>query len=516
MKAVIYARYSSHNQREESIEGQIRECRDFAEKNDFIIINEYVDRALSGKTDNRPSFQRLIKDSEKNHFEAVIMYTLDRFARNRYDSAIYKAKLRKNGVRVFYAKQPMPDTPEGIILESVLEGYAEYYSENLSRNIKRGLRENALQGIAAGGSYRCLGYTIGEDKKYQIDPVGAKTVREVFEKYANGMSATQIVKYCNEQGYTTLMGRMFKRSSLETILRNEKYIGTFRYMDVIVPDSIPAIIDKQLFHKVQSMLKHNASAKAKTKARENYLLTTKLFCGHCGASMVGECGTSRSGKTHHYYKCSNRKQKGNCKKATEKKNNLERSIVIYVINHILLDEKINLITNRLMELIEKDFNDTSYITGLQNELSDIQKKLKNITNAIEQGIITTTTKSRLQELESAYSKIERKIAREEIKKPFLTKDQIRYWLSSFKNGDVNDIEFCRKVIDIFVNSVFVYDLDDGDSKNVISFNIPGHNTISIRRSDIAGFAPPNTVNPNQMFYVKNVFGFVFTIKKEDR
>lgn len=104
-------------------------------KNDMTVINEYCDRAISGKTDNRPSFQRLIKDSEKGQFDAVIMYTLDRFARNRYDSAIYKAKLKKNGVKIFYAKQPMPDTPEGIILESVLEGYAEYYSENLSRNI---------------------------------------------------------------------------------------------------------------------------------------------------------------------------------------------------------------------------------------------------------------------------------------------------------------------------------------------------------------------------------------------
>ena len=145
IKAVIYARYSSHSQREESIEGQIRECQDFASRNGFVIIDEYIDRALSGKTDNRENFQRMIKDSEKGHFQAVLMYTLDRFARNRYDSAMYKAKLKKNGVKIYYAKQSIPDTPEGIILESVLEGYAEYYSENLSRNIKRGMKENALQ-----------------------------------------------------------------------------------------------------------------------------------------------------------------------------------------------------------------------------------------------------------------------------------------------------------------------------------------------------------------------------------
>ena len=175
------------------------------------------------------------------------MYTLDRFARNRYDSAIYKAKLKKNGVRVYYAKQPMPDTPEGIILESVLEGYAEYYSENLARNIKRGIRENALQGLATGGANLLLGYTVGEDRKYAIDPTGAKIVQEIFQLYADGMSATQIIAYCNERGYKTARGNAFNKNSLRTILRNEKYIGTYKLMDIVIPDGMPAIIDKVLF-----------------------------------------------------------------------------------------------------------------------------------------------------------------------------------------------------------------------------------------------------------------------------
>ena len=136
MNAAIYARYSSHNQREESIEGQIRECTAFAERNGMVIVAEYIDRAMTGKNDNRDAFQRMIRDSEKRNWDAVIVYTLDRIARNRYDSAVYKAKLKKNGVRLFYAKQVIPEGPEGIILESVLEGIAEYYSENLARNLK--------------------------------------------------------------------------------------------------------------------------------------------------------------------------------------------------------------------------------------------------------------------------------------------------------------------------------------------------------------------------------------------
>ena len=188
-------------------------------KNGFIVVDEYIDRAISGKTDNRPSFQQLIKDSEKGHFDAVIMYTLDRFARNRYDSAIYKAKLKKNGVKVYYAKQPMPDTPEGIILESVLEGYAEYYSEN------------ALHGIAMGSP--CLGYKIGADRQYEIEPVGAKTVQTIFTMYSEGKSATQIVNWLNEQGCKTSRGNAFNKNSLKTILRNDKYIGVYRFDDVI-------------------------------------------------------------------------------------------------------------------------------------------------------------------------------------------------------------------------------------------------------------------------------------------
>lgn len=138
MTGVIYARYSSDNQREESIEGQLRECKAFAEKNDIQIVGTYIDRALSAKTDNRPDFQRMVKDSEKGLFDTVIVWKLDRFARNRYDSAHYKALLRKNGVKVISATEIIADTAEGILLESLLEGMAEYYSADLAEKVIRG------------------------------------------------------------------------------------------------------------------------------------------------------------------------------------------------------------------------------------------------------------------------------------------------------------------------------------------------------------------------------------------
>jgi site-specific DNA recombinase len=457
---------------------------------------------LSGKTDNRPSFQRLIKDSERQQFEAVIMYTLDRFARNRYDSAIYKARLKKNGVKVFYAKQPMPDTPEGIILESVLEGYAEYYSENLARNIKRGIRENALNCIATGGANRLLGYTVGEDKKYAINPVEAKIVQEIFQMYADGYSATQVINYCNSQGYKTSRDRPFTRNSLRTILRNEKYIGTYKLMDVVVPNGMPAIIDKDLFDKVQSQITHNSSSRAKAKAIEDYLLTAKLFCGHCGAAMVGESGTSKTGTVHHYYKCITAKRKHACDKKSEKKDYMEELAVRFTVQNVLTDENIRLISKKAMELIEKESADTAYLDGLQADLKETQRKIKNLVTAIEDGIITSTTKSRLDELEQVKSDIEAQIAREEIKKPLLTEEHIRYWLTSFKNGDIKDKAYQRKIIDTLVNSIYVY-----DDRIVFTFNISGNNTLALKSSDIESYAPPYRVNPNSLFFVKHTFGF---------
>lgn len=510
MKAVIYARYSSHNQREESIEGQLRECHEFAQKNGFSVVDEYCDRAISGKTDNRPMFQKLIKDSEKGHFDAVIMYTLDRFARNRYDSAIYKAKLKKNGVRVFYAKQPMPDTPEGIILESVLEGYAEYYSENLARSIKRGLKENALHGIYM--SSPPLGYVIGKDRKLEIDPTSSKAVIEIFNQYAEGKSMAEIIVWLNEKGYKTSRGNAFNKNSLQRILRNDKYIGVYRYDDVVIEDAIPPIIDKALFEKVQATFKHNYAARARKKAQEDYLLSTKLFCGHCGSPMIGESGTSKSGKVHHYYKCAGRKREKNCDKKVEKKEWIERVVVEYTVKEVLTDENIELIATKAMELINKEMADTSLLVGLQSQLKETNKKIKNLMSAIEQGIITPTTKERLEELEENRRELEGQIAHEEMKKPLLSKERIMFWLVSFKSGDIRDIEYQQRVIDTLVNSVYLYDEGDKGRKLVLTFNISGSNTLTIQCSDIEGSTPPNSANPNTLFFVKHCFGFVYHIE----
>ena len=499
IKAVIYARYSSHNQREESIEGQIRECQDFAVKNDMVIVAEYIDRAISGKTDNRAGFQRMIKDSEKGQFQAVIVYAIDRFARSRYDSAMYKAKLKKNGVKVYYAKQSIPDTPEGIILESVMEGYAEYYSENLSVHIKRGMHENALQCKSTGGGI-ALGYRIAADKTYEIDPAGAKIVQEIFQRYADGDSATEICHYCNSQGYRTSRGAAFNKNSLRTMLQNDKYIGIYRYNDIAVEGGVPAIISRELFEKVQATFKRNHAARAKTKANADYLLSTKLFCGHCGSNMVGESGTARNGNIYYYYKCSNRKRNHDCQKQIEKKEWLEELVVRHTVATVLVDDQIEAISTRAIEVLEKEAAENSILPALQHSLKDIEKRIKNILDLMEQGIATDSTKERLLELESQKADLNQRIARESMKKPLLSKERIMHWLYSFKGGDINNIEYRRKVIDTLVNSVYVFDTNGGKGRKfVFTFNVSGNNTSTINVSDIACFAPPQFVRKRHVF-----------------
>lgn len=483
MKAVIYARYSSHMQREESIDSQIRECKDFAEKNNLIVIGEYCDHALSGKTDKRPQFQKMIKDAERGRFEAVIMYTLDRFARNRYDSAIYKARLKKHGIHIYYAKQPMPDTPEGIILESVLEGYAEYYSENLSRNIKRGHKENALKGLAPS-KHAPLGYKTTEDKRYEIEPIGAKTVREIFEMYADGHSASKIIDYCNRQGYKTSRGRPFQRTSLRTILKNVNYKGTYNYCGVIIEDHIPPIVSKELFEKVQSMLKHNSTAKARGKAREDYLLTTKVFCGHCGERMVGESGVSRNGTMYHYYKCAHRKRGGKCDKKPEKKKWLEDFVVKQIVDNVLTDEVIEMIATRVVDLLENEFKNNTLLDSLNAQLTECKKKIKNLVTAVEDGLQSEFIDERLAELRDLKKDTEYQIAQEEKKKPPLKREHVVFWLNSFRGGSTEDDEYKRRLIDTLLNSVYIYDLPDGGRKFVFAFNITGGYTKTITCSDI--------------------------------
>lgn len=285
MKGVIYARYSSDNQREESIESQIRECKAFAEKKDIEIVETYIDRALSAKTDNRPDFQRLIKDSASKNFEILLVWKLNRFAQNKFDSAHYKRVLKNNGVRVVSATEAISSGPEGILLESLLEGMAEYYSAELSVKVVRGSTENALKCKYNGGTLP-IGYTIDSEQYFQIDPLTAPAVIEAFQHYANGASMQQITDELNLKVVRTKRGGKISINSVTRMLHNRKYIGKYKYRDILQLGGIPAIIPQELFDSVQERIATNKKAPTRHKAEDEYLLTTKLFCGKCQCFMV--------------------------------------------------------------------------------------------------------------------------------------------------------------------------------------------------------------------------------------
>ena len=245
MTAVIYARYSTDSQREESIEGQIRECTAYAEKNGFTVVKHYIDRAISAKTDNRPQFQQMIKDSERGIFDIIIVWKLDRFARNRYDSARYKTQLKRNGVKLVSATEVISAGPEGIILESVLEGYAEYYSADLSEKVVRGMTENALKGIYNGGTIP-FGYMIDETRHYQPDPLLAPYVEQTFQKYADGATMTDLRDWLKAHNIKNSMGGEMTYNTIQRMLSNRRYIGELRLRDVVQPNAILALVSGEL------------------------------------------------------------------------------------------------------------------------------------------------------------------------------------------------------------------------------------------------------------------------------
>ena len=508
MTAVIYARYSSDNQREESIEGQIRECTAYAEKNGITVVKQYIDRALSAKTDNRPDFQQMIKDSEKRLFDIVLVWKLDRFARNRYDSAHYEYQLERNHVKLVSATEPISDSPAGIMVKSMLTGMAEYYSAELSEKVVRGMTENVLKGKYNGGTIP-IGFKVDEEKFFQIDPLKAPFVVEAFQRYNDGATMKELMNWLNDSGVTTNRNQKFTYNSVQTLLTNKRYIGENHFKDIVMPDSIPAIVDKDLFEEVQQKIKKNSRAPARHKAEDDYLLTTKLFCGMCGAMMFGECGTGRNKVVHHYYKCATAKRFKTCKKKTVRKEWLEDLVIAETMKLIQDDAVIDAIVAEVMELQDQE---NTTLPLLEKQMREVENGIENMLNAIQAGVLTNSTKSRLEKLEAQQKELEIRIAEEKIARPRLSENQVRFWLTRFRKIDPNVKSHRETLINTFVNAVYLY-----DEKVLITFNYKdGTKTITFDEiaakdapegngSDLGCFAPPRTPVSEPGLEFRNVY-----------
>lgn len=481
MKVVIYARYSSHNQSECSIEGQLEICRAYAQQNNFDIIGEYIDRATTGTTDNRPQFRKMIEDSEKQLFNGVLVYALDRFARNRYDSAVYKAKLKKSNIKVYSARENISDDPAGVLMESVLEGMAEYFSLELGQKVKRGMNLNAECCFYNGGSVP-LGYKLENvyderfnnnlkkavKKQYVIDDEKAYIVKKIFEMYANDTRMVDIINYLNGLKLTTSKNNPFNKSSIGRILTNKKYIGIYSYNGIEKEDGIPRIIEDDLFEKVQRELVRNGLAPARSKAKTAYLLTGKLYCGKCKDKMTGTSGTSKTGKLHTYYMCKTAKHsKDLCNMGKVKRKNIE-DIVVELAQSLLTSENINQVANKVVEIAHNSQDDTQ-LKRLQKSLRDEEKRKENTLKAVTVCEDDSTRKSLFDEIGNInenIKNIEKLLIQEESNHILISTSEIKFFLKQLMKGNIQDFKYRKMLINTLINRVYLY-----KSKIVIVYNI---------------------------------------------
>ena len=452
--AVAYARYSSAGQRDVSIEQQLADIRAFAKREGYTIVHEYADHARSGfkNTSARTAFQSMIASAADGSYDTIIAWKVDRFGRNREDSAIYKGKLRRFGVRVLYAMEPIPEGSAGVLLEGMLEATAEWYSRQLSENVTRGMHDNARRCLYNGT--RILGYSRGSDGRYALNPDEAAVVRHIFDLYCSGTSAARICRLLNSQGVRTSRGKCFAPEGLMRILTNERYTGVYIWGDIRVPGGMPAIIEQSVYKEAQRM--RGKTSRHVEQNAVDYLLTGKAFCGHCSAAMIGDSGTSKSGTRHYYYTCQSRKARKGCDKKSLQKDYLEAAVVDFVLDHVLSEDQIGKTADAIMALQEEELKH-SPLSAMEAEYEETKKKIQNINNAIAAGIWNSSTSAMLKDLEDTAEDLRTSIEMMRYSQnQLLDRDRVLFFLHQFTKGDRSDPLLRRHIIETFVNAVYVF------------------------------------------------------------
>ena len=475
--AVIYARYSSDRQTEQSIEGQLRDCYEYAQRNDIVVVDKYIDRAMTGTNDNREDFQRMLKDSDKKAWDYVLVYKLDRFSRNKYESAIHKKTLKDNGVKVLSAMENIPDTPEGIILESLLEGMNVYYSAELSQKVKRGMRETRLKGFYQGGGLP-YGYKV-VDRKVVIDETKAETVRFMYDSYSKGVTVKTMIAELTAKGIL-YKGKPFAPNTVYGILGNEKYSGSYRKDDEIIDNIYPQLIPTDTYQKVREKAEKNKFGKRSIKTV--YLLRHKVKCGYCGRPISAETGTARNGEVKRYYKCIGRKKDNNgCIKTQIPKEFLEDFVSNVIIEKLIDTQNIHTIITEIMR--RQNLNENGNLKMLSNEKSRIDRALDNLVTAIENGITSNTTNKRLHDLEKQQEELERQILIERSKTAVkLNESDIRqYYEQALRlempmliNFLVKEIVLYNDKIEIYFNTPIKTSPDDESRRGFLFYSDYGN------------------------------------------
>lgn len=482
--AVIYARYSSESQTEQSIDGQLRVCKEYAQRNGILILDTYIDRAMTGTNDNRPDFQRMIKDSSRKEWNYILVYKLDRFSRDKYATAINKRTLKNNGVKVLSAMENIPDTPEGIILESLLEGMNQYYSAELAQKISRGMKETRLKGNYQGGGVP-YGYKI-DGRKLVIDESRAEIVRFMYSQFAKGVFVKDIISQLTAKGIL-YKNKRFATNTVYNILKNEKYSGIYKHGEEIITNMYPQIIDNELFEKVRKIV--NANKYGKRSIKVIYLLRNKLKCGYCGRPISAETGTARNGEVIRYYKCLGRKKDRNgCNKAMIRKDELEQLIIDNIVQELSKPTMLDKIVFGLMQIQNSQTQVNAILNMLIKEKQHTETAIENMITAIENGVITNSTTRRLKELESRQEELEKQILIERSKTVIkLTERDIKeYYEQALKlepqmliNYLIKQIVLFDDKIEIYYNSPIKISPDDENRGFIFYSNIAKLNGIKV-------------------------------------
>ena len=451
---MIYARYSSNNQREASIEQQVEWCKGLAERYNLTLIDVYADKAISGRTDNRPSFQRMMRDAETGLFDYVLAWKSNRMGRNMLEAMLNDTTLQEEGVRTVYVEEDFEDNAAGRFALRNMMNVNQFYSEALAEDVKRGMMDNAKKCMVNGKlSY---GFRKGKDGKFEVIPEEAEVIREIFNRVLEGWPHVDIMTDLNNRGIKTHTGGKWQRSGFTTLLRNEQYIGVYSFGGVRVDGGIPAIVDRETFQEVQTILTTKKNPRGRRRNVEEYLLTGKLFCGLCGESMVGICGTSKSGDRHYYYLCQGKHHHKGCLKRNERKEKIEKAVIEAMKNLIMDDETIDWLIDGYQEFTES-LRAESPVSAMEKELADTEKGIENLMRAIEMGIITDTTKARMMELEENKKRLTTQIRIENKMLMRLDPNQLRFAIERYRDKNIECLEYQRELINTFIKAIYVYD-----------------------------------------------------------
>jgi hypothetical protein len=351
------------------------------------------------------------------------------------------------------ARENITEDASGVLMEAVLEGMAEYHSAELSQKVRRGMDINAAKCLSTG-SNPGLGFRVDSERRFHIDEPAAAVVRKIFAMYAAGQTVAEICDHLNRQQIKTSKGGKFNKNSLRSMLKNKRYIGVYRYKDIETPGGMPRIISDELFYKVAEMMEKNKKAPARARAKEEYILTTKLFCGHCREMMTGVSGTSKTGAIHNYYICNGRKKKL-CDKKNVQKDYIE-NIVVELARAQLTDENIAQIAKAVVAVSEKEKEGGDY-KRLEKQRRDNEKQKANLVEALKYGKATETLLEEIAKLEASQDDIARELMLEKAKHVDLTEEHITFFLTKLRSGDIDDINYRKILITVLVNAIYLYD-----------------------------------------------------------